>query len=271
MFSRRPLDLITGNQILRGGLKKYRALLLTGAHLVREEVFAAIRRYVAEGGIVLATPETFLADEYGKEISGREFFPLRSAKPLQNQPLPEIGKTGVSASWNGLNLSLLFQAPDLSVQGGGQTAVLARSAGGEPVLAVRSFGKGKVYQFGGIPSAGTSLLTWKAILEREKIAPDLEVHGEDADFFVETQLVERENGFLLYVANFFREAKVVTIPAKGKLRRGPYRITALTSGKEFHTVKNSPIWNGKEDLLKLSLPPHGVEVLYFEQEKGRKE
>lgn len=271
VFSRRPLDLITGNQILRGGLKKYRALLLTGAHLVREEVFAAIRRYVAEGGIVLATPETFLADEYGKEISGREFFPLRSAKPLQNQPLPEIGKTGVSASWNGLNLSLLFQAPDLSVQGGGQTAVLARSAGGEPVLAVRSFGKGKVYQFGGIPSAGTSLLTWKAILEREGIAPDLEVHGEDADFFVETQLVERENGFLLYVANFFREAKVVTVPAKGKLRRGPYRITSLTSGKEFHTVKNSPIWNGKEDLLKLSLPPHGVEVLYFEQEKGRKE
>ncbi len=119
------------------------------------------------------------------------------------------------------------------------------------MLAVRSCGKGKVYQFGGIPSAGTSLLTWKAILEREGIAPDLEVHGEDADFFVETQLVERE----------------VTIPAKGKLRRGPYRITALTSGKEFPTVKNSPVWNGKDDLLKLSLPAHGVEVLYFEKRK----
>ena len=270
VFSRRPLDLITGNQILRGGLKKYRALLLTGAHLVPEEVLAAIRRYVAEGGIVLATPETFRGNEYGKPISCRDFFPLHSEGALLDHPLPEIGKPGTSAVWNLLRLTLLFQAPELSVQGKNKTTVLARSPEGVPVLAVRSYGKGKVYQFGGIPSAVTSLQTWKAILEREGIVPDLEVHGEDADFFVETQLVERKNGFLLYAANFYREAKSITIPAERKMRRGPYRILSLITGQEFPTASGTPVWSGKEDLLKLQLPPHGVEVLYFERKKERK-
>ena len=137
------------------------------------------------------------------------------------------------------------------------------------MLALRTYGKGKVYQFGGVPSAVTSLQSWKAILDREKIAADLEVRGEDADFFVETQVVERENGFLLYVANFFREAKNVSIPAKGKLHRGPCRIISLITGQEFPSANGTPVWNGKEDLLKLHLPPHGVEVLYFEKMKGR--
>ncbi len=269
VFSRRPLDLVTGNQILRGKLKQYRALLLTGAHLVREEVFAAIRRYVEEGGIVLATPETFRGNEYGKRISGQDFFPLRSSPELLDRPLAEIGKSGTSALWDDRKLTFLFQDPSLSVQGGDETTILAHSPEGVPMLALRTYGKGKVYQFGGVPSAVTSLQSWKAILDREKIAADLEVRGEDADFFVETQVVERENGFLLYVANFFREAKNVSIPAKGKLHRGPCRIISLITGQEFPSANGTPVWNGKEDLLKLHLPPHGVEVLYFEKMKGR--
>ena len=267
VFSRRPLDLITGNRILRGHLKKYRALLLTGAHLVREEVFAAIRRYVEEGGIVLATPETFQGNEYGKRISGRDFFPLDSSPELLDRPLAEIGKSGTSASWNGRSLTFLSASPDLSVSGGGKTRVLAHSPEGIPMLAVRSCGRGKVYQFGGIPSAVTSLQVWKEILAREGIAADLEVRGEDADFFVEAQIVERKNGFLLYVANFYREAKSVTVPAEGKLCRGPCRITSLITGQPFPSASGSPVWRGKGDRLNLRLPAHGVEVLYFEKKE----
>lgn len=263
VFSRRPLDLITGKQILSGRLKNYRALLLTGAHLVDPAVYRAVREYVRNGGIVLAAPETFLGDEYGKRLPDEGFFPLAVSETLLDEPLSRIGRRAVAANWDGEHIVFHFLDSKANLRRG---AALVKTETGEIALAVHSFGKGKVYQLGGIPQVSDGLRIWKKILDKENIHPDLQVNGTYADCFVEAQIVERPNGFILYLGNFFNRPQTVEIPASYKLASGTFRMTSLLDSRQIRTKAGKEIWLGNgNDVLSIRLPSHGTEVVYFEK------
>ncbi|MDD3153720.1 MAG: beta-galactosidase, partial [Victivallaceae bacterium] len=265
VFSRRPLDLVTGRQILRGKLKSYRALLLTGAHLVDEEVFAEIQRYVREGGIVLATPETFRGDEYGKPLASGDFFPLAVSNALLDRPLSEIGLRGKEGMWG--QEKLAFRFVDKAAQLRAGSRALAQDQDNRPLLAVRSLGKGRVYQLGGEPTAACYLRVFKAILDQENVAPVGELAGAGGQYFVELQVVERKEGFLLFLGNYHGNPLTVEVPARHRLASGNYSITSLLDSREVKTAAGSRIWTGKPgDRLKIALPAHGCEVLFFRKQ-----
>jgi hypothetical protein len=60
-----PITLVTGMDLVPERLKPYRVLLLPNAAALSEAQAAAIRRYVLEGGGLVATCETSLCDELG--------------------------------------------------------------------------------------------------------------------------------------------------------------------------------------------------------------
>lgn len=200
-FSRRPLDLVTSAQVLEGKLSRYRALMLSAAHLVDPKVFAKIREWVKAGGIALASPETFLGDEYGAPIKDADgFFPC--ARNFARIDTFESGR------------------PDDKAE-----------------TKVQPFGKGRVYQFCVTPTARRMLEAWKGILSDNGLAPDVSVEGSGADFFVEAQVVERASGPILFVGNYQAKAVEVQIPVAGKLACGVSSPVSLLDGSR-RTVKD---------------------------------
>jgi len=228
-FSRRALELVTSRQVLDGKLSRYRALLLTSAHLVDPQAFAKIREWVRAGGVALASPETFLGDEYGAPLEeGGAFFPFARDFGFLSAPVTAARPSATAA------------------------------------VKVASYGKGKVCQFVETPTAARLLAAWKGILDESGISAEVEVKGEGTEHFVEAQIVERgEKGFILYLANFLSKPVSVTVPATGRLVRGGYRMVSLLDGSEVRTAAGKDVWTGQGDELSLCLPARGCAVIHF--------
>lgn len=219
-FSRRSLELVTSAQILEGRLSRYRALMLSAAHLVDPAVFAKIRAWVRDGGIALASPETFLGDEYGAPIRDADgFFPC--ARDFSRIDTFEAGRAADAAD-----------------------------------IAHGVYGRGHVYQFRATPTARRMLEAWKAILTENGLVQEVEVFGEEADHFIEAQVVRRADGLILFLGNYQSKAAAVTIPMAGALPCGGETPISLLDGRSVSV---------DEDRLRLTVPPHGCEVLWFRQ------
>lgn len=221
-FARRPLDLVTSSQVLDGTLSRYRALMLSAAHLVDPKAFAKVRDWVKRGGIALASPETFLGDEYGAPIADADgFFPC--VRDFTRIDRFESGRPDDKAD-----------------------------------VKVRTFGRGRVYQFVATPTARRMLEAWKGILDENGLPPDVLVEGDGAEHFVEAQVIARDAGPILYLGNYQSKATDVSVPLSGALDCGVAAPVSLHDGRTVPT-------DGKR--LNVTLPPHGCAVLWFSKKK----
>ncbi|GEM_PF-3156142 len=83
-----PFDVISEKDILKGGLKDYRTVILPNVRFMNDEVSNAVEEYVRSGGGVVMTCRTSLEDENGRErgdfslgkTAGIRFIEMRNNK-----------------------------------------------------------------------------------------------------------------------------------------------------------------------------------------------
>jgi hypothetical protein len=63
------IGFVSEKQILAGKLAKFKLLLVPAAKYIRPEVVTAILNYTREGGTVVIIPESFIFDQYAREIN----------------------------------------------------------------------------------------------------------------------------------------------------------------------------------------------------------
>lgn len=173
--------------------------MLSAAHLVDPAAFAKVRDWVRDGGVALASPETFLGDEYGAPIEGADdFFPL--ARDYSRIDRFESGR------------------PDDRAE-----------------VKSRAYGKGRVYQFAATPTARRMLEAWKGVLDENGLPPDVRVEGDGAEHFVEAQVIVRSAGPILYLGNYRSQATDVSVPLSGALDCGVAAPVSLHDGRTVPT------------------------------------
>jgi beta-galactosidase len=205
------VGLTTEKKILAGDLRQRKMLVLPGAEFVPEAVESEMMRWVEGGGTLVVSPDSALADEYGRPAAGVHL--------LRREPPALKRGERVVTEYNLADLPRLplqkdgrpFTAQGVPLQAAGgrlivesdPALVLARFPDGAPALVRKPAGRGATYWL----AAPLEPRSWAAFLsmvaEESGLKPELRVTAEDGGAVpeIEYRLTALEGRRLAYFYN----------------------------------------------------------------------
>lgn len=237
------VGLVSEKQILDDKLKKFKLLIVPAAKFMRPEVFAAIKKYINEGGAALIIPESFMFNQFAQEnnkiaelginITNVTLPPvLGTGEKVQNYDqsfsqqiiygdvTKKITTTGKDIFANN-KVSLTLHSNGLvQTVGGDAHDVIARFEDGKPAIILSQTGKGSLYYLASpLKSEDYHLLlaplAQKLKLKRPLLAVDV---NDNLITGVEVRAVERSNDYLIYASNL--KSEPVFFRLKGTEKKG---------------------------------------------------
>ncbi len=244
------VGLTTEKKVLAGDLKQRKVLILPGAEFVPERVVRQILDWVEQGGTVVASPDSLLADEYAGPTSTLQSLGMRLLR--REPPQLKRGEHQVNdynlADLPRLPLRLtrgdIFtnQVPTLKAAGGRQIidcspgSVLARFPDGRPALVLIKKGQGKVYWLAA-PLEPESWRRFLALLAPHAgVSLELRVSQEQGGVVpeLEFRVVNYAQGHLAYFYNNSDRAIPFRIEPKFRFSRiFDRRTESVVPGREF--------------------------------------
>ncbi|WJH32611.1 beta-galactosidase trimerization domain-containing protein [Paenibacillus sp. CC-CFT747] len=267
--SRIPFDLLDDTSLTDGSLSRYEAMILPGVSCLSASEAQAVRRYVSEGGKLIATFDTGFYDEYGRpletsalsDVFGLEGDTAVRVCQYDHVPVPEGEELFRSVD------QTLLPAPGLVMEG--QAAADALSIGfyrepqvsrycelppaAEHPFAIRNrFGEGTcLYLTGNADTmyADYSLPEYRTMLGEAAAAmsaPQVEVEFEAELESVQLSLRHKDESLILHLINYTGS---MTRPLTGILRQrdvairikdipeGEWAASALRSGEALPVTR----------------------------------
>ena len=243
-----PVGFASSRRIQEGVLKEFKLLLVPGCRYLNAEVFKRITDWVREGGTLLITPTSMIADEYSRR---RNYLGDLGIKIVAEE-LPKLmagdAKRGIDQSGEldfiqgpvaktivkeqpKRQMKAVSPSPDplwpavLDAEGVIQTvaasadwkAMSVYSDSGDPALLARELGNGTIFYMAGqmaVPSRKV-LLDWLM----NKLGFDRPVRALTPDGGypdgVESRTVPHADGYLTYLHNQMGEERAVRLEVKG--------------------------------------------------------
>lgn len=212
------VGLTTEKKILASDLKQRKVLVLPGAEFVPERVAKEILAWVEQGGTLIVSPDSLLADEYARPTGTLQSLGLR----LVRQEPPQLKRGERFMTEYNLadlpRLPLLNEGRDvlaeeqgihLRAAGGRQVVecdpslVMARFPDGSPALLRLPRGRGTIHWLTAPLEPESWGLFLSVVAERSGLKPDLRVSGSGRRHIseLEYRVTEYEKGRLAYFYN----------------------------------------------------------------------
>ena len=244
-----PTRFVTERQIAEGRLQSLKLLILPGVEYQNRDTQSGIRQWVRDGGTLVLSPNTWLADEYarpadylsnlGISIEGMALPEVRvsEARPDVERPtgfimgaiseveLEKVPKSSLqeTSDWpfarrgrpparRGRELVGWGVQHTVSVTNP-ETSVIATLADGRPAILRIPLGKGTAYCFATPLTAESWHRFFDALydaLRVTRLTRTVNVEGENF-FGIDSRTVAVDGGYLTYVINLLGEAQEVTL------------------------------------------------------------
>jgi len=215
------ITFMTEKQLLAGKGSKFKVVLVPGVANLPEDVFAALDKYVNDGGTVVVTPESLIADEYNRPVD----YLCRWGITVDETFIPEVEGFGEAVQQYDQTMRRTVHyggGKTYTVTGGGimdgvEVAtdglfqkvshtgweVVAGLPDGIPLLMRSMRGKGQVWYIAGSPQPASYYQMLDRIYENAGIERHLKVTDADGNRIhgLEARLVRRKNNDLVYISN----------------------------------------------------------------------
>ena len=225
---------------------KYRILLAPFLYLTSKNLIERLKNYVEDGGLLIATARTSVKDEFNRVYSNGlpgELEDLFGLRVTDYTSIPPGREAKISTQYGLITASGWLE--ELTVK---SAQVLGLHdyewLKGKPGLTVNHYGKGYAVYVGCFLTQDASKLMADKIVERGLVKPPVELRGEP----VELVSKEGRDYRLLFLINHDPRSKTVELDFGGVLD-----VKSIL--RDLHV-------EGKT--VKLTLNPHDVEILYFE-------
>jgi len=229
-----------------GEFTKYRILLAPFLYLTSKSLIERLKSYVENGGLLIATARTSVKDEFNRVYSNGlpgELKDLFGLRVTDYTPIPLGREAKISTQYGLMSASSWLE--ELNVTSAQVLGVHDYEwLKGKPGLTVNSYGKGYAVYIGCFLTQDASKLIAGKIVERGLVKPPAELKGEP----VELVSKEGRDYRLLFLINHDLRSKTVELDFDGVLD-----VKSLL--RDLHV---------KGKTVKLTLNPHDVEILYFE-------
>jgi uncharacterized membrane protein len=263
MFHQVPLDIISNRQLIAGKASDYTLLLIPYAHLVRKGSLNALKRYIANGGHVVMTYNSFLRNDWHYE-----------SLPLDELIGARIGNN-VASDARVIYKDYEYPVTRSSLTNSFGVTLIPTTAQthatyktGETAITYRKFGKGGIWYIGAELDFTPTHQLIGNILDQLSVKGDVNLTFTESEEYpyVEAQIIGNNDKFLLYLVNWGGIEQKFTLrfnPAFFSDRGQKYFIRGLQ-------YKNSAIHKKiltVEDLVKgvdLRLRPEDPRVIVFE-------
>ncbi|HIE08659.1 MAG TPA: hypothetical protein EYP65_02290, partial [Armatimonadetes bacterium] len=216
-----PPRFVTERQVERGGLDKYRLLVIPGAKFVTDEAFRGIVKWVKGGGILLAVPQSLRCDFWGRErkevagLFGVAFLGEEELKEPLGFPTPLPLRT---PAWDGRLMGKGALERILPT-----TARVLASAQGRPLLVMNRVGKGACFYLTTFLEPWDYAEVLDALLARSGLRPPLRLSGPEGKFpwGVEWRVVRVDGRWHAYLVNLSVDTReVLLLGPGGEVGRG---------------------------------------------------
>ena len=256
------IGFVSEKQVLTGKLAKFKLLIVPAAKYIRPEVVTAVINYIEEGGTAVIIPESFIFDQYARELNMISEFGIT----ITDVTLPPVIGEGekvqnydqsfsqsilygeVQKKITTLNQDMTLYSDGLvqSIDPGSHQ-VLARFDDGNAAIVLAQTGNGSLYYLAAPLKTEDyhnllSPLAQKLGLKRPVVAIDQKGNLVTG---VEVRAVERETDYLVYASNLTPEPVEFDLKASGEtgviidlrslhevpeghVKLGPYQETIFT-------------------------------------------
>lgn len=218
--------LITERQLLKGLAKQYKVILVPAAKHVPPEVAQALLDYAKQGGHLVVSPESLLADQYLRPL---DFFPQAGVQIVKGSAAGEAKPGGLEQQYDqtlrravvnagtveseimtlpgaelgSTSLSLKGRGVVQAIKPGDGGRVLARFKNNDPAIIRRALGSGSMTSLATPLEPESYARLLDRLFERAGVARQIratDVAGNRI-WRVEARSLRRERDWLLYVVN----------------------------------------------------------------------
>jgi len=211
------VGLTTEKKILAGDLKNRKVLVLPAAEFVPERVTAEILSWVEQGGTLVVSPDSLLADEYARPTNVLETLGLRLVRreppklkrgetivtEYNLADLPRIPFVLAQSDVSGSRALRLQAAAGRQIIACAPDLVAAKLSDGSPALIHIQKGAGSIYWLAAplLPESWARFLA--LVSSRAGVNPGLGVHGLQGESLpdLEFRVTEFSGGHLAYFYN----------------------------------------------------------------------
>ncbi|WP_127583312.1 alpha-amylase family protein [Paenibacillus koleovorans] len=251
------ITFLSEKQLTAGRASRYKLLVLPAVKYMPEESFAALDRYVREGGHVLVLPESLVADEYCRPQLYLEQWGIR----ILNTVTPDIAYYGdleqrydqnfqravhyeEAMEADAVDLASELSAVEVLRYAGVMQEVellsgepVARSIEGRILLSRHHVGRGVVWYSAGTPSDDSLMRLLDELYDKSGVHRPLHVTDLEGNRVVglEARLVRRKHDDLIYVANESGR----TVSFRLHTERSCQRIRELRTSREYSAPEGS--------------------------------
>jgi len=215
------ITFVTERQLLAGKGAKFKLIILPAVRCLPENVFSALDEYVRQGGTVVVTPESLIADEYNRPrnylaewgVTVQETFTpivegFGEAQQQYDQTMARSVHYGAGKTVEAVGQGDIVHGLMIKTSGSFQyveitSGEIAAEKDGMPVLVNIPRGKGQIWYLSGAPERACFSLLLDRIYKRVGIERHVKVTDLDGNrvLGLEARLVRRENDDLVYISN----------------------------------------------------------------------
>jgi beta-galactosidase GanA len=256
---------VSSKQVLAGKLEKFKTLVIPGARFVKEDVFNQILDYAKNGGTVVITPTSLIADEYNRKrnyleqlgltITAEELPELMAGPAARGVDLPagemdfiqgpvartivaKEPKRTLTATSQGRSFGLpatfagegVLQNVTPSKDWSPLATYQGASGGDNGAILVRSLGKGQVYYLAAQLSLDDRKTFYDHLMTARSFTRPIRALSPDGSLpeQVESRSVEQNGAYLTYLHNFSTKPQSIKLV----MEKAAAKIENLSSGTE---------------------------------------
>ena len=202
-----PVDIVA----FGADLKKYKVIVAPLVYMMKDGVAEKMKEFTAQGGTVIATYMTGIADENDRCIYGAYPGPLREVFGLwieETDALYPEEKNEIQMSETGASFSCGFLCDRIRLENAKTLGTYQKDFyAGEPCVTVNAYGKGNAYYLGSMPEKRFLEVFYREVCEKAGVFPLAE-----AEKGVEITCRENENGTFYFIMNHTNIEKCVKLP-----------------------------------------------------------